>query len=103
MVIVFLLAAIFFYIVLYLIYEYSKTQVHTIDGWLTIINNMIWMPDDIIFMMLRGLIIIVLFYVVIDTFIAGVKRTKRRKLEKIERDQALELKPKIYDKNDPSY
>jgi len=103
MVIVFLLAALVFYVVLYLLYEYSQTQMHTLDSWLRAINDMIWMPGDIIFVMLRGLIIIVLFYVVIDSFMAGVRRSKRKKQERIDKAEEMKLKPKVYDKSDPSY
>ena len=81
MIIVALLGALIFYVALYCLWAASSQHLVGIAGWLHVLNDMIWMPGHLVFVLLRGLILITAFYVFADFLNAGVKKWKRGKAE----------------------
>ena len=84
MLILVLIGAILFYVGLYLLWELSQSRLNTVENWLHAINNMAVMPDNLVFVILRGLILVVALYVVSDFLMATAKRTKRKMDERRE-------------------
>jgi hypothetical protein len=79
MLIIGLIAALLFYIVLYWIY--IETQAH-FTGMLSFLNQVFLMPEPTIFFLLRGLIIITLFYVIADALLSPARRGWRGRRQK---------------------
>ena len=91
MLILVLIGAILFYAALYIIWEMSHSRLNTLESWLHVINNMAVMPDNLVFLILRGLILVAALYVFADwlrALAAGTKRKRQQRLEK-ERDPRL--------------
>ena len=79
MVIVVLIGAILFYAALYLLWELSHSRLNTVENWLSAFNHMVVMPDNVVFVILRGLILVTLLYVICDLLVSTARRTKRKK------------------------
>lgn len=79
MIIVVLFGAILFYGVLYLMYINSSGRLNSAASWLQAINDMVLMPEQDIFRILRLAILIVIIYVVVDLIITAAKKARRRK------------------------
>lgn len=84
MIIVALLGAVVFYVVLYCIWTASSQQLDSVAAWLAMLNHMVWMPETLIFTILRGLILVVTLYVFADwvrAFTKGLKRKREARRE----------------------
>lgn len=100
MLIVVLLCAIVFYVVLYLLFAYLKTPIRTTEGWLRALDAMLFAPSDLVFLILRGVILAALFYVVIDLFASAVKRTRaQREQERKDAAEPFAVTRKNFDKD----
>ena len=92
MLILVLLGAILFYAGLYLLWELSHSRLNTVENWMSALNSMVVMPDHLIFVILRGLILVVTLYVVSDFLLSGARRSKRKRELRRETEQGLHLK-----------
>lgn len=81
MIIVALLGALIFYVALYCLWAASSQHLVGIAGWLHVLNDMIWMPGHLVFVLLRGLILITAFYVFADFLTSGFKKWRRARAE----------------------
>ena len=79
MLILALLGAIVFYAVVYLCWESTQVPLNSLAAVLSALERMVVLPELSIFMILRGLILITVFYVVADFFIASARRAGRRR------------------------
>lgn len=64
---------------LYLLWESAQSQLDGTASLMRAVTNMLFMPQDIVFVILRGLIVVVFFYVLADFFMSSAKRLKRRR------------------------
>ena len=99
MLILVLIGAIVFYAALYILWEMSHSRLDTVASWLHVINSMAVMPDNLIFVILRGLILVAALYVFGDWMKSVGKNMKRRRQER--RDNARE--PRIGWKKPPTH
>jgi len=81
MIIVALMGAIVFYIALYCLWAASSQHLNTVQEWLAMLNTMAFMPGHLVFVILRGLILVTALYVFADALRAGVKNTLRKRRE----------------------
>ncbi len=81
MIIVALLGALVFYVALYCLWAASSQHLVGIAGWLHVLNDMILRPGPLVFVLLRGLILITTFYVFADFVGSGFKKRKRARAE----------------------
>lgn len=84
MLIIGLIVACCLYVVLYWLFV-AASQNNTAVSFLTLLNEMFVMPESEIFVLLRGLLIITLFYVVADALLAparrGLQKRRQRRLD----------------------
>jgi uncharacterized metal-binding protein len=74
------LIALVIYAVLYVVWEMTQNQVQvTAMPLLRALNNALFMPDNLVFVIFRGLILLTLFYVIADFFLTSAKRGLRRR------------------------
>ena len=81
MIIVALIGALVFYVALYCLWAASSQHLVGVEGWLRVLNDMVWMPGHTVFVLLRGLILITAFYVFADFVKAGVMKFRRTRAE----------------------
>lgn len=81
MIIVALLGALLFYVALYCIWAASSQHLVGIAGWMHVFNDMILMPGPLVFVLLRGLILVTALYVFADFVKSGALKWKRRRAE----------------------
>ena len=91
MLILVLIGAILFYAALYIVWEMSHSRLNTVESWLHAINAMAVMPDNLVFLILRGLILVGALYVFGDWLKSFAQNTKRRREKRLadERDPRL--------------
>jgi uncharacterized metal-binding protein len=87
MIIVVLLCAIAFYAVLYLAWEMSQTRLTGVEAWMRALNDMVWMPENLVFLIFRGLIVVTMFYVIADWLVSSARKLKRHNAERREKQQ----------------
>ena len=87
MLILVLVGALLFYMALYLLWELSQSRLDTAEHWMRAINSMAVMPDNLVFVILRGLILVVALYVTGDFLMVLAKRTKRKRAERRENER----------------
>lgn len=98
MLILVLIGAILFYAIVYILWAMSHSQLNTVESWLHIGNNFAVIPDNLVFLILRGLIFVVALYVFGDWMKSFVENSKRKKRERIEKERA----PRLSYKKPPS-
>jgi uncharacterized metal-binding protein len=81
MFIVALVGAFLFYAGLYLLYESTQSRLDSANAVLHAINNMLWVPQNTVFMIFRGLLIVATLYVVSDFLVSAAKRATRKRKE----------------------
>lgn len=91
MLILVLIGAIMFYAVLYIVWEMSHSRLNTVESWLHAINGMAVMPDNLVFLILRGLILIVALYVFCDWIKSFAHNTKKRREKRREDEREPRL------------
>ncbi len=79
MFIVALLGAFIFYIGLYLLWESTKVPMNSVDAVLRTLNQMMWLPQNTVFLIFRGVLLIGVLYVVGDLILSAAKRATRRR------------------------
>lgn len=79
MVIVALVGALVFYVGLYLLWESTQVRLDSVEAVLRALNKMMWMPENLVFFIFRGLLLVAILYVVADLLIAAAKRATRRR------------------------
>ena len=84
MLILVLIGAIVFYAALYILWEMSHSRLDTVESWLHVVNGMAVMPDNLIFVILRGLILVAALYVFADWIKSCGQNFKRRRDQRIE-------------------
>ncbi|PQV62576.1 hypothetical protein B1R32_12814 [Abditibacterium utsteinense] len=77
MFIVALVGAFIFYVGLYLLWESSQSRLDSTAAILRSINNMLWLPQNTVFTIFRGLLLVAMLYVVGDFIFSAAKRAKR--------------------------
>lgn len=86
MLILVLIGAIVFYAVLYVLWEMSHSRLDTVDSWLHVLNSMAVMPNNLVFLILRGLILVVALYVFGDWIKSWVEGNKRKRQARIDKE-----------------
>ena len=99
MLILVLIAAILFYAALYILWEMSHSRLDTLESWLHVINGMAVMPDDLVFVILRGLILVGALYVFGDWVKSFAKSSKRKRERRLEKERG----PRIGWKKPPAH
>lgn len=79
MLIIALLGAFFFYIALFLIWESTQTRLDSVNAILIALNNMMWMPQNVVFTTFRVILLVATGYVVLDIFRSAAKRATRKR------------------------
>lgn len=82
-----LIGAILFYVGVYILWEMSHSQLNTAESWLHAINSMAVMPDNLVFLILRGLILVAALYVFGDWLKTWGKKTKRKREKRIDKER----------------
>ena len=79
MLILVLIGAILFYAALYILWEMSHSRLDTVENWMHVINGMAVMPDNLVFLILRGLILVGALYVFGDWIKSFAEKRRRRR------------------------
>lgn len=74
MIIFALVAAVFLYIGLYFAWAMAQSHIGQTLSWISLLNEMMLVPQHAIFFILRGFIIILFFYVIADFFYASARQ-----------------------------
>lgn len=100
MLFVVVLIAFVLYTVLYVLWEMAQGRLEgTTMPVLRAVNHALLMPDDLVFVILRGLILLTLFYVVADFFLSSAKRGLKRRRN----NEPKALKPTYREDNSHIY
>ena len=91
MLILALVGALVFYTILYIVWSSSQNHLDSVAAWLRLFNNMALMPETLMFQILRGMILIVAFYVVADFLLSGARGLKRRAKKRREADEPMQI------------
>ena len=91
MLILVLIAAILFYAALYILWEMSHSRLDTLDRWLHVINSMAVMPDNLVFLILRGLILVGALYVFGDWIKSFAHKTKLKREQRLEKERGPQI------------
>ena len=85
MLIIGLVAAACLYAILYWIYLMAESQMTGSMTTLAIINKMLFVSDPIVFFLFRWLILLTLFYVIVDAIVSparrGLRNMKQRRID----------------------
>lgn len=79
MFIVALVGALLFYVTLYLIYESRMVRLDSADAVLRALNNMMWLPQNTVFTIFRGILMVAILYVITDFLLSAAKRATRKR------------------------
>lgn len=82
MLVIGLIVAVLVYAVLALLWVTAGSRLSASAGILAIINKMLFVPDNVVFTILRGLILITFLYIVSDFLISSARRGFRRSAAK---------------------
>ena len=81
MLIVALLAAFIFYAGLFLLWESNRVPLDSVAAVLAAVNRMLFLPENVVFVIFRGLLLVVTLYIVGDFLLSTAKRATRRRQE----------------------
>jgi phosphotransferase system glucose/maltose/N-acetylglucosamine-specific IIC component len=95
MLIIALLGAFFFYVALYLIWESTQSRLDSVAAVLQALNNMMWVPPNLVFAIFRGVLFLATCYVVLDLFISATKRATRKRGNKEKNELSWKKPPRI--------
>lgn len=79
MFIVALLGAFLFYVGLYLLWESTQVRMDSAQAVLRALNHMLWLPQNTIFVIFRGILLVAVLYVVGDFIFSAAKRATRKR------------------------
>jgi hypothetical protein len=82
MLVIGLIVAVLLYLLLALLWITAGARITGSVGILAALNKMLFVPDHIVFTLLRGLILITFFYLVADYLISGARRGFKRRAAK---------------------
>ena len=91
MLIIGLIGAAFLYVVLYFLYRAAEMQLVGASSTLAFINEMLFVPQGSIFLLLRCLILTTFLYVVADAFLHPARRQLRKSRQR-RKDDAYDKK-----------
>lgn len=91
MLIVALLVAFIFYAGLFLLWESQRVPLDSVAAVLASLNRMLFLPENLVFTIFRGLLLAVVFYIVTDFLLSSAKRATRRRRD--EEKNELSWKP----------
>ena len=91
-----IIVALVLYFGLYLLWESANISLSGPEAFLRSFNHALFMPDNVVFLILRGLLILTIFYFVADYVMVKIK-TARRKAKLSETD-VKELTPTFVEK-----
>lgn len=94
MVILVLIAAVIFYVVIYVVYNNAQGSMDSAAGMMRYIEEAALRPQPLIFMILRGLILVTIFYIFADLLVSSARRVKRNREIKAEKEEPPTLKLK---------
>ena len=86
-----LIGAILFYAAVYILWEMSHSRLNTAESWLHAINSMAVMPDNLVFVILRGLILVAALYVFGDWIKTWSRKAKRKRAKRLEDEREPRL------------
>lgn len=78
MIIIALIVAVFLYIGLYFLWASAQSHMGQTMSWISLLNEMLLVPQHAIFFILRGFIIILFLYVIADFFYASARQGMKR-------------------------
>lgn len=87
MLIIALIGAIIFYVVVYILWAESYTSIDSMSSFMAQIEKMALAPQHVVFVILRGLILITAFYVVADLLLATSRKVVKKRRSKEEKMQ----------------
>ena len=70
---------------LYLVWESTQENLTTVQQWMGAIDRMIWMPHNLVFVILHALIVICVVYIIGDWVYSSARRAKRMTGERREK------------------
>lgn len=79
MLIVALLCAFIFYAGLFLLWESNRVPLDSMAAVLAAVNRMLFLPENVVFVIFRGLLLVVALYIVGDFLLSSAKRATRRR------------------------
>ncbi|HEX9996876.1 MAG TPA: hypothetical protein VGB45_07025 [Abditibacterium sp.] len=79
MLIVALLGAFIFYVGLYLLWSSNQVPLDSVSAVLGALNRMMWMPENLVFTIFRGLLLVAALYIFADSIISFAKRLTRKR------------------------
>ena len=79
MLILLLFIAIAFYVGLYFAWDFMSGHLDRPTAWLASLQNMLLTPEPLIFQLLRGLILVVILYLVGDALLSLAKQATKKK------------------------
>ena len=95
MLIVALFGALIFYVALYLIWTSTQVPLNSLDAVFRALNRMLWLPENVVFTIFRGLILVAILYVVADFIISAAKRAAKRKDDSVKNELSWKKPPHI--------
>lgn len=95
MLIVALLGALVFYVALYLLWSSTQVPLDSLDALFRALNRMLWLPENLIFTILRGLILIATLYVFADFIISAAKRAAKRRDNEAKNELSWKKPPRV--------
>lgn len=95
MLIVALLGAFIFYVALYLLWSSTQVPLNSLDALFRALNSMLWLPENLMFTIFRGLLLVVTLYVVADFIVSSAKRATRRRNNQEKNELSWKKPPRI--------
>ena len=93
--------ALVLYFGLYMLWESANISLHGPEAFLRSLNNALFMPDNVVFLILRGLLLLTIFYFVADYVTSKVKYARRK--AKLRETDVKELTPTFVEKSTQVY
>ena len=91
-----IVVALVVYFGLYLLWESANISLHGPEAFLRSLNHALFMPDNVVFLIFRGLILLSIFYFVADYFLVKVKVARRK--AKQSQNEVKDLTPTFVEK-----
>jgi uncharacterized metal-binding protein len=79
MLIVALFGAFCFYVGLYLLWSSTQVPLNSMEALFRALNRMLWVPENLVFTIFRGLILVATLYVVADFIVSTARRASKKK------------------------
>ncbi len=96
-----IIIALVLYFGLYLLWESANISLDGPEAFLRSINNALFMPDNVVFLIFRGLLVLTIFYFVADYFTVKIKGARRKARQR--ETEIKDLTPTFVEKSDHGY